>query len=225
MARVGEDLSRPPVRPALEDPRTLSDQDLVAALMGPSTFAEERPRQTVARDLLEQAGGLRGLAADFHSVCAQADVDGESFFPVLAAFEMARRLAKANMPRRKPMDHPAAVASYLSLCYGLPDQEIMGALFLDIRNRLISEAEIFRGTLSRASVEPRTILKKALLCGASGLVLFHSHPSHDPTPSREDVLFTKRMVDAGSLLGIWIVDHLIVGVQGRWVSLAREGAL
>ena len=100
MARVGKDLSRPQVRPALEDPRTLSDQDLVAALMDSQTFAEERPRQTVARDLLEQAGGLRGLAADFHSVCAQADLDSESFFPMLAAFEMARRLAKANMPRK-----------------------------------------------------------------------------------------------------------------------------
>ena len=74
----------------------------------------------------------------------------------------------------------------------LQDQETMGALFLDVRNRLIGESDIFRGTMKRAAVEPRAILKEALLSSASSIILFHTHPSGDPSPSSEDLTFTRR---------------------------------
>ncbi len=97
------------------------------------------------------------------------------------------------MPRRDLLDRPDAVASYLGLRYSQGDQEKMGALYLDVRNRLIGESEVYRGTLSRAAVEPRAIMKEALLFSASGYVLFHTHPSGDPSPSAEDLTFTRRM--------------------------------
>jgi DNA repair protein RadC len=99
----------------------------------------------------------------------------------------------------------------------------MGALFLDTRNRLLGESEVFRGTLNRAAVEPRALLKQALLRDAAGLVLFHTHPSGDPAPSAEDLGFTRRMAEAGEIVGIRMVDHLILGSGGRWVSLRRRG--
>jgi len=80
------------------------------------------------------------------------------------------------------------------------------------------------GTLSRAAVEPRAILKECLLRSASGFILFHTHPSGDPSPSAEDLSFTRRMAEAGELVGVRLLDHMILGSAGRWVSLGRRGA-
>ncbi|MGB6640460.1 MAG: JAB domain-containing protein, partial [Thermoanaerobaculia bacterium] len=121
------------------------------------------------------------------------------------------------------LTHPEAVATFLALRYGLQGQEVMGALFLDTRNRLIQDNEIFRGTLNRAAVEPRAILKQGLLRNAAGFVLFHTHPSGDPSPSAEDLAFTRRMANAGEVVGLRLVDHLIIGGGGRWVSLKKRG--
>jgi DNA repair protein RadC len=123
------------------------------------------------------------------------------------------------------MSRPAEVVSYLTLRYSRHDQEVMGALFLDIRHRLLEEAEIFVGTLSRAAVEPRQILRQALLNRAAGVVLFHTHPSGDPSPSLEDLAFTRRLAQAGETVGVRLVDHLVLGSgTGRWVSLKERGA-
>jgi DNA repair protein RadC len=97
-------------------------------------------------------------------------------------------------------------------------------MFLDLRGRLMSEAELYRGTLNRSAVEPRKILKEALLRGASAVVAFHTHPSGCPAPSSEDLVFTRRLAEAGELVGVRLVDHLILGSAGRWVSLQRRGA-
>lgn len=213
-----------PVASTLADPQSLSDRDLLAALLGGGECRGKKrsaPDRDLAAELLEEHGSLLALMKTRGGLAGVED--REVLFPVAAAFEVACRLAKARIPERQLLNRPAAVARYLALRYGLPDQEMMGALFLDVRNRLVSEGEIFRGTLAGAMVEPRTILKKALLCSAAGVVLFHSHPSNDPTPSQEDVLFTERMIKAGKLLGIRVLDHLILGVHDRWVSLAHLG--
>jgi DNA repair protein RadC len=78
--------------------------------------------------------------------------------------------------------------------------------------------------LNRTAVEPRAILKEALLRSAASMILFHTHTSGDPSPSMEDLEFTRRMLEAGKLLNIRLLDHLILGAHGRWVSLARRGA-
>ena len=142
---------------------------------------------------------------------------------MLAAVELARRLVEARLPARELLDNPAAVSSYLLMRYGWQDQETMGAFFLDVRNRLIGESDIYRGTLSRAAVEPRAILREALVRSASSFILYHTHPSGDPSPSEEDLAFTRRMFDSGELLGIELVDHMIVGKGGRWLSLRQQG--
>ncbi len=100
----------------------------------------------------------------------------------------------------------------------------MGALYLDTRNRLLAERELYRGTVNRAAVEPRAILKEGLLHGACGMVVFHTHPSGDPSPSPEDLAFTRRLSEGGELVGVRLVDHLILGGVGRWVSLRERGA-
>jgi hypothetical protein len=101
----------------------------------------------------------------------------------------------------------------------------MGALFLNVRHRILGDAEMFRGTLHRAEVEPREILKECLLRGAAGVVVFHTHPSGDPTPSDADLQFTRRMAYAAALVGVDLVDHLVLGAIGRWVSLKAQGGM
>ena len=176
-----------------------------------------------AETLLEHSGGLAGLLQAGEQLPRVPGVGRARRAAVLAAIELARRFAAAKMPRRALLDSPAEVASYLAMRYGQADQEIMGALYLDARNRLIAEVEVYRGTLNRTAVEPRAILKQALARGANSFILFHTHPSGDPSPSEEDLNFTHRMQRSGALLGIRLEDHLILGGGGRWVSLRRRG--
>jgi DNA repair protein RadC len=100
----------------------------------------------------------------------------------------------------------------------------MGALYLDRRHRLIRDEEVFRGTHSRAAVEPRPVLREDLSREAAAVILFHARPSGDPTPSLEDLAFTRRMATAAELVGIELLDHLVIGGVGRWVSLSERGA-
>ena len=120
------------------------------------------------------------------------------------------------------MERPEEVARYLALRYQRRDQEMMGAVFLDVRHRLMGDMEIFRGTMHRTTVEPREILKQCLLRGAAGVILFHTHPSGDPTPSSEDVVFTRRLAQAAEIVGVELVDHFVLGSLGRYVALRRR---
>jgi DNA repair protein RadC len=200
----------------------LSDRELLALVLrsgNPYKGVVE-----VAKEVIDGCGGLIGLLDARPKDLVRDGLGVALASSLIAAVEIGRRLARQDFPERRPMARPAAVASYLALRYRVRDQEVMGALFLDVRHRLISDKEIYRGTLSRASVEPREILKVALEIGASAVVLFHTHPSGDPSPSLEDVAFTRRMAAAGEAIGIQLVDHLVVGGTGRWVSLKERGA-
>lgn len=103
-------------------------------------------------------------------------------------------------------------------------QEVMMAAFLDSHNRVIGWQKAFVGTLTRAAVEPRVILQAGLLSNAASIIVAHNHPSGDPAPSAEDLGWTRRMAAAGEILGLRLVDHLILGEEHRWVSLAQRGA-
>jgi DNA repair protein RadC len=174
--------------------------------------------------LLRDYGGLPGLLDADMALLDYYGLGPAKVAALLAAVEIGRRLARAPLAERRPLTRPAEVARYVVLQYQRRDQEVMGALYLDVRHCLIADREIFRGTLHRAAVEPRVILKECLLRGAAGLALFHTHPSGDPTPSAEDVLFTRRMAEAAAVIGVELVDHLVVGATGRWVSLRERGA-
>jgi len=212
---------RPRERLLARGARSLGDAELVAVLLRTGRAGESA--LALARRLLASVGGLSGLATATPEALAGRGVGPAKAAAVAAAVELGRRLARAEIRERDPLGHPAAVASYLTLRYAALDQEVMGALYLDTRNRMVGERELFRGALNRAAAEPRRILREGLLAGAAGCIVFHTHPSGDPSPSAEDVAFTRRLAEAGEAGGIRLVDHLVLGSQGRWVSLRERG--
>lgn len=126
----------------------------------------------------------------------------------------------------RPQAHtPAETARILRDYIGESDREQFVIAFLTIRNRLIGVHTVSVGCLTTALVHPRELFKAAILSGCAGLVMSHNHPSGDPEPSAEDIALTRRIASAGALLGISVLDHLILGEDGRFVSLRERGVL
>src|SRR5947199_8881471 len=202
--------------------RTLSDSELLAVLLRTGRVGVSAIQ--LAMDLLLQNGGLGGLLTARPRSLRRSGIGPAKAASLLAAVEIGRRLAREQLLDREPLSRPVDVARYLALRYHTSDQEVMGALFLDARGLLLGEREMFRGTLSRISVEPREILRECLQRGASSIYLFHTHPSGDPEPSAEALLFTRRLAEAAAIGGLRPRDHVVLGHRGRWVSLREKSA-
>lgn len=199
-------------------PNALTDTELLAALL--SERREDSPLDQ-ARELLNDANGLRGLLA-FEGLPGEMETIG-SFrtATLLSAIELSRRLAHVGVPEQ-PMRDRRALINYLYQRYQVIDQEVCGAVYLDVHYRWIADREIFRGSLTGATVEPRAILRYALALGAGRFILFHTHPGSNEMPSQLDREFTQRMAEAGELMGVGLLDHLIIGSDGHWTSAMHK---
>jgi DNA repair protein RadC len=217
MIRELPEMERPRERLLEQGSGSLTDAELVAVLLRTGHVGSSAVE--VAMELLDENGGLPGLLGSTPQSLRRPGIGPAKAAGLLAALEVARRLARHESVEREPLRRPAELARYLNLRYRVRDQEIMGALFLDTRSRLLGDREIYRGTLDHAAVEPREILKECLLRGAASVVIFHTHPSGDPGPSVEDIAFTHHMAAAAQVVGVRLADHLILGDGGRWVSL------
>ena len=214
---------RLPDRLLRDGARSLSDDELVAVLLHSSCRGTSARR--LAGELLEGLGGLGALATVDEGVIDRKGIGPVRAAVLIAAREMAARMCRAELAERPVLDSPELIARYVSMRYFRADQEVMGALFLDVKNRLIADREVFLGSLSRIQVEARVILRAGLRHRAAGVVLFHTHPSGNPTPSADDKAFTHRLTRAGDLIGIRVLDHIVVGGMGRWVSMSRVDEL
>lgn len=125
---------------------------------------------------------------------------------------------------RALVDSPEAAAAHLVPAVAGADRERCIALLLDTKHRLLERATISIGSIDHTFMSPREVFRDALLANASAVVLAHNHPSGDPEPSRDDEQVTQRLVRAGTLIGVEVLDHLVVGDE-RWVSLARRGGV
>jgi DNA repair protein RadC len=142
---------------------------------------------------------------------------------IVASLDLNRRLA-AVTDDRDPVSDPEMLARSLLARYAHHVQERLGAVYLDSRNRVLREREIYIGTLNSAMVSTRDVLRFALEYHAASLIVFHNHPSGSVEVSGEDLLFTRRLVDAGKALGVEVLDHLILGAN-RFVSLKQRGMM
>ena len=208
----------------------LTDCELVAVLLDINCLAGDAFRQAYEVLYHEHAPSLSGAAAlaflddmDLSSLLDRGIVKAAAA-RLIAALELARRVARARVPRGQPLGDRASLAKSLTLNYSRRDQEVLGAMYVDVRGGVLSEREHFVGGLDRIAAEPRVFLKHALRVNATALLIFHNHPSGDPEPSPEDIAFTRRLARAGAALGVELVDHLILGA-GQWVSMRERGLL
>ena len=197
----------------------LGDHELVALLLG--SGVRRCDVLAVAGALLEAAGGTSGLGR----VSAQGLMRTHGVGPtraarLLAALELGRR-AVAPRGTRPRLGSPAAVGAYLLPRHGGHREERFGVLLLDTRHRVIRAVVISLGTLDASLVHPREVFRAAAEHSAATVVLFHNHPSGDPTPSPDDLVLTRRLALAGELMGIAVVDHVVLG-DGCWYSVRES---
>jgi DNA repair protein RadC len=199
----------------------LGDNELVALIIGHGTRAA--PALTVADRLLAEAGGVHGLVRRHLRQLARTPGIGLAVAcRVVAALELGRRTLVPPNSERPQFLSQHDVARYLLPLYGAGAVERLGVLMLDTRHRLLATRIVFTGSLDAVSAHPREILREATILGAAAVVVFHNHPSGDPTPSAEDRLLTRRLWEAGHVLGIEVLDHIVMG-DTHYVSLKDRG--
>lgn len=222
--------------PASERPRerllqvgaeALSDAELLAILLRTGT-----PRATavqVAQRLLKLGAERAGhplrylLTAPADELAAEPGVGLAKAAQIKAALELGRRLQQAA-PARPRVHSPEDAAALVMAQMRHLDREQFQVLLLDTKHQVLAIELISVGSLNSTVVHPRELFKIAIRRSAHAVILVHNHPSGDPTPSREDVDLTRRLVQAGRILGIEVLDHLVIG-DGRFVSLRRRGDL
>jgi DNA repair protein RadC len=209
----------------------LSDGELVAILL--RTGMKGLSAVQLAQQLLKTHGNsLDELArAPLDALTRFKGVGETKAIQLKAAFELARRLSQAARDRQPVISAPEDAAMAVREEMRLLDRESFRVLLLNTKNALIRPpCEVSRGSLNASIVEPREVFKDAIAASAASMVLVHNHPSGDPTPSSEDISITKRLVKAGELLNIAVLDHIILGqrMKGRdqdYVSLKELGLM
>jgi DNA repair protein RadC len=199
----------------------LSSAELLAILL--RTGTPEMTAVQLAQHLLTSMGSLRAIASAKPSELAQVKGIGlAKAAQLLAAVELGRRIALEAMGEQPAITRPEDV--YALLHHQLRDekQEHVILLLLNTKNRVIQQSTLTKGTLDASLLHPREVFREAIRHSASSIILAHNHPSGDPTPSSEDIQMTNRLHQAGQLLGIDLLDHVILG-DGRWVSLKAQG--
>jgi len=201
----------------------LGDNELLAIVVG--SGSRHANALGLANEILESVGGLHGIPRAAADDLRKLDGMGTAkAAQVLAAVELGRRTLLRCPPVRLQFASPNDVATYLLPQFGAKQVEHFGVVLLDTKHRLLRTSVISVGTLDSSPAHPREIFREATSASAACLVLFHNHPSGDPTPSRDDMALTKRLAEAGELMGIDVLDHVILA-ETRYFSFKEAGRL
>jgi DNA repair protein RadC len=223
MAGLDAESERPRERLSREGPESLSLAELVALVL--RTGARGKGAARLAETLIERFGSLDALARAGTAELRRVHGLGPAKIASLhAAFELGARLSRTPLMPGEKLHSPEQVVAHLGTRMRRYRQEVFLALLLDSRHRLIGEVEVSRGSLNQSLVHPREVFAPALRESAAAILVVHNHPSGDPQPSREDHEVTQRLVRAGEILGIRVVDHLVIGGQD-FTSFARAGQI
>lgn len=203
--------------------QALSTAELLAIILRTGVDGENVIR--LAERLLTQFNGLPGLArASFAELCQVKGIGPAKVTQLKAALELGRRLQVAAPDERPVISSPVDVVQLVSSEMAFLPQEEFWVLLLDVRNRVMRVHHLYRGSLNRATVRVAEVFREAIRENAAAVIAVHNHPSGDPTPSPQDVALTRTLTEAGKLLEIPLLDHVIIGL-GRWVSLKERGLM
>ena len=199
----------------------LGDNELVAVVLGAGCGTTDA--LTIANELLTAHGGLHGLVRSTGDELARvAGVGRAKAARVLAALELGRRTLTHAPSARIQLRSPREAAAYLLPSFGSRPVEQFGLVLLDTKHRVLRTAVLAVGSLNTTIVQPREVFREATLGGAAAVVVFHNHPSGDPSPSPDDVELTRRLSAAGVVMGIDVVDHIILADVRYW-SFKEQG--
>ena len=204
---------------------SLSDVELLAVLLRTGTQGENAV--DLARRVLYHAGENGILGIHQFNVERLKKIKGigqVKAIQISCISELAKRLSKASYEETVCFTKPKTIAQYYMEDLRHEKQEHMKLLMLNSKAKLLGETNISKGTVNASLITPRELFIEALQKNAVSIIILHNHPSGDPTPSREDMLTTKRILDAGALIGIDLLDHIIIG-NNCYMSFREEGML
>jgi DNA repair protein RadC len=202
----------------------LSTAQLMAIILG--TGGKNKSALGLSREILDRFKGLKEI--DDASLAEFSDLKGmgsAKIAQIKSALELGRRLMMADKGRgmKKPRfkDSRQVYEYYMPRFFGLKKERFLCSL-LDSKNRVFKETVISEGTLTSSLVHPREVFRYAIKEAAASVIFIHNHPSGDPSPSRDDIAITRRLMETGKIIDIRVIDHIIIG-DGRYVSIIDEG--
>ncbi|AQS59963.1 RadC family protein [Desulforamulus ferrireducens] len=214
---------RPRERMLKEGAASLSDIDLLAIML--RTGTAKASAMELAAAVLSRFQDLRRLSqATIEELSEIKGIGPVKAVQIKAALELGRRLASLPAEERPVIRCPEDVCSLLMEDLRNLDREYFLALLLNTKNQVLARETISIGTLNASMVHPRELFKVAIRRSAAAVILVHNHPSGDPTPSREDITLTKRLIEAGEIIGIDVLDHIVIG-DNRFTSLKSKGLI
>lgn len=209
--------SRPREKMALEGIDKLTNEELLAILI--NTGNRDTSAIGLAENILKHTSGIKGLVHTDMSILQKIKGIGPAkATTIFAAIELSKRISKLISREKFSIDSPESIADIFMEEMRYKNKEIVKLLMLDTKNNIITDVLISEGSLNASIVHPREVFLEAIKRSANRIVLVHNHPSGDPMPSNEDIKITKRIYDAGKLLGIDLLDHIIIG-DGKYCSL------
>ena len=212
---------RPRERLAAHGASYLNTAELIAILLRVGVQGENAVQ--VGHRLLQSFGGIIGLhRASFSELSHQHGIGPAKASQLKAALELGNRL-RQEAPDEKPVIHsPNDAASLIQYEMSALEQEELRILLLDTRNRVLHIETVYRGSLNSSQIRVGEIFKTAIRSNAAAIIVAHNHPSGEPLPSPDDIAVTRAIVQAGKLLDIEVLDHIIIGI-GKFVSLKERG--
>lgn len=214
---------RPRERLCKDGADALSDAELLAIIL--RTGFHSVTAIDLAAQLLTHCRGLKGLVdAGAEELARVKGIGPAKAAQIKAALEIGRRLATTAGPQRPVIRTPGDVSGLMMEKMRHFDREHFKVLNLNTKNQVIAVETVSIGSLNASLVHPRELFKNAVKRSAAALILVHNHPSGDPSPSREDIEVTRRLMEAGKLLGIEVLDHVVIG-DLKYVSLKEEGVI
>lgn len=214
---------RPRERLVQFGPKALADHELIAIIL--RTGTKDKNVVTLALDVLRAVEDLYSFRhVSMQELMKISGIGRIKALEILAAVELGTRIAHATQVKEGTVISSSWVGNYLVQEMSALTQENVMALYLNTKNEIIKQEIIFIGSLNSSIAHPREIFKAAVKCSAARIILAHNHPSGNTDPSEADFAFTRRVVDAGEVIGIEVIDHIIVG-ESKYLSMREDGLM